>query len=121
MSTLIDTKKKKGVLREGRKVDPSSGPVIGRRVSVRAVTGASKATVKSPRSSLCRRPLPPPPCLSSGRRSSMADLAEAPSAPSTPVQVPARWRLRLAPPSSVKIMGGEGTPCLASPSVSSLV
>ncbi|KAG2259158.1 hypothetical protein Bca52824_078452 [Brassica carinata] len=57
-----------------RKVDPSSGPVIGRCVSVRAVTGASKATVKSPRSSLCRRPLPPPPCLSSGRRSSMADL-----------------------------------------------
>ncbi|KAF3533293.1 hypothetical protein DY000_02037233 [Brassica cretica] len=45
---------------------------------------------------------------------------EAPSAPSTPVQVPARWRLRLAPPSSVKITGGEGAPCLASPSVSSL-
>ncbi|KAG5387323.1 hypothetical protein IGI04_038793, partial [Brassica rapa subsp. trilocularis] len=65
----------------------------------------------SPRSSLCSRLLSPPPCLSSGTRPPVADLslargevlcsafwfclreAEAPLALSTPVPVPARWRL----------------------------
>ncbi|KAH0914813.1 hypothetical protein HID58_029259 [Brassica napus] len=34
-------------LKEREKVDLYSGPVTGRRVSVRAVTGASQATVKA--------------------------------------------------------------------------
>ncbi|KAF3522091.1 hypothetical protein F2Q69_00046267 [Brassica cretica] len=103
--------------RERRKVDSSSGPVIGRRVSVRAVTGAPKATVNSARSSLCRRPLPPPPCLSSGRRSSMALLFLGSVSSVDAGSGPREVKPTLSSAFVGQDYGGEGAPCLASASI----